>query len=122
MVPTKWNLFFILGLTKVLSNLTYLTTNIKVICLESEAYKAWMKETMNFIKQENSILLDPWLTRDEAMKLLKIESRTRLQSIRDSGKIKVSKVEGSNKHILYERKSILEVIEAGIVSPENPQQ
>ena len=81
-----------------------------------------MKETMNFIKQENSILLDPWLTRDEAMKLLKIESRTRLQSIRDSGKIKVSKVEGSNKHILYERKSILEVIEAGIVSPENPQQ
>ena len=99
-----------------------LTTNIRVICLESDAYKAWMKETMNFIKQENSILLDPWLTRDEAMKLLKVSSRTKLQEIKDAGKIKVSKVDGSNKHILYERKSILDLIEAGIVDPNTQNQ
>ena len=56
------------------------------------------------------------------MKLLKVNSRTKLQEIKDSGKIKVSKVDGSNKHILYERKSILDLIEAGIVDPNTQNQ
>lgn len=99
-----------------------LSSNIKVICLEDQAFHVWMKETVQLIKKENSVALDPWITKEEAMQFLRINAPATFQRYKDSGKIKFSKVDGSSKKILYYRKSILDFIESGVVEPDSSKQ
>lgn len=84
-------------------------SNLRIICLEDEAFKALIKEVTEFVKKEELIDADPWVDEKEAMSLLKINSKTTFQKYRDTGKIEFRRV--STKHIVYRRKSILEFIE-----------
>ena len=84
-------------------------TNMKIICLESQAFKALVSEVATQIKQEFSSSLDPWISEDEAKNLLRIDSKTTLHKYRSDGKIDYRKV--SAKQTIYRRQSILDFIE-----------
>lgn len=81
------------------------STNIPIICLESSTFKALVKELAKEIREDE---LDPWIDGKEAMRLLRITSKTTFQKYRDAGEIEFRRLD---KHILYRRRSILDFIE-----------
>lgn len=58
---------------------------------------------------------DRWIDSDEAMRLLRITSRTTLQKLRDEGRIRFS--QPLPKLILYDRESIMAYIESHAKNP-----
>jgi hypothetical protein len=82
------------------------STNIPIICLESETFKALVKELAKEIREED---LDPWITTDEAMRLLRTDSPTTLLKYRKEGKIDYRKV--TSRNVVYRRRSVLDFIE-----------
>lgn len=82
------------------------STNIPIICLESETFKSPVKELAKEIREDE---LDPWIDGKEVLRLLRAGSPTTLQKYRDSGKIDFRIVTG--KKILYRRRSVLTFIE-----------
>ena len=82
---------------------------MNVICLQDDAFYALIKEVVNQIKQENNLKTDKWITGEEAMKKLRITSKTTLQTLRDEGKIRFS--QPMKKHILYDSDSIDEYLD-----------
>ncbi len=85
-------------------------TNLKIICLESKAFKALVSEVADQLKGEFFGHLNPWVDEKEAMQLLRIHSKTTFKKYRDEGNISYSIF--SDKKILYERKSIMDFIES----------
>lgn len=85
------------------------SSDIQIICLESEAFYALIDEVVERIKSETPAQKEKWILDDEAMVLLGISSKTTLQKYRDEGKIRFS--QPSRKVILYDRDSILEFLE-----------
>ena len=83
--------------------------NLNIICLESQAFYALIDEVVDHIKSENKPSQDKWISDEEAMHLLRINSRTTLQKYRDEGLIRFS--QPSRKIILYDQNSILEFLE-----------
>jgi hypothetical protein len=77
---------------------------MEVICLQDEAFYALVDEVVNRIKEKEKITLDKWVSGAEAMKALRITSKTTLQKMRDEGKIRFSQPE--KKIILYDVDSI----------------
>jgi len=77
---------------------------MEVICLQDEAFYALVDEVVNRIKTKEKITADKWVSGDEAMKVLRITSKTTLQKMRDEGKIRFSQPE--KKIILYDMESI----------------
>ncbi len=57
---------------------------MNVICLESDAFYALVKEVVNRIKDEHGVTEDKWISGEEAMRLLNIKSKTTLQKHRDN--------------------------------------
>jgi len=85
--------------------------NINIICLESDAFYALIQEVLNKVTLPEQITQeDNWIDIDATMKLLKFRSKTTLQKLRDSGKIRFSKL--GTKHILYYKPSIIAYIES----------
>lgn len=80
-----------------------------LICMDSRAFYAMFHELVDKIKQGNSVQQDPWISAEEAMRLLRISSRTTLKKFCDEGAIKYSNL--TSKLILYNRDSILNFIE-----------
>lgn len=80
-------------------------SNINIICLESDALKALVKQLAFELTNESY----PWIDEKEAMTMLRIASKTTFQKYRDEGLIDHRKV--TSKHILYRRQSILDFIE-----------
>lgn len=60
---------------------------------------------------------DKWMDKKEEMQLLRIKSSTTLQKLRDEGLIRYSHSE--SKHILYDRDSINDYLEAHAREPFN---
>ena len=81
---------------------------MEVICLQDEAFFAMIERVVERIKDKQSLKIDQWLSGEEAMKLLKISSKTTLQKLRDEGKIRFSQPE--KKIILYDAASIQEYL------------
>lgn len=83
-----------------------------VIILESETYYKLIDElTQIVIKtvQESSLQKqEEWVDTEEAKRLLKIKSKTKLQSLRDNGDIVFSQ---HGRIIQYSRKSIKEFLD-----------
>ncbi|KAB2879763.1 helix-turn-helix domain-containing protein [bacterium] len=75
-----------------------------VICLEDEAFYALVEQVVGRIKEQHQVVAEKWISGDEAMKLLRITSKTTLQKLRDEGKIRFSQPE--KKIILYDVDSI----------------
>lgn len=77
---------------------------MEVICLHDEAFYALVDRVVERIKSKESIVVEQWISGEEAMKVLRITSKTTLQKLRDEGKIRFSQPE--KKIILYDRGSI----------------
>ena len=78
---------------------------INIICLESEALKSLVKQLTVELTNETY----PWIDEKEAMKMLRISSKTTFQKYREGGFIDSRRV--TSKHILYRKQSILDFIE-----------
>lgn len=84
------------------------TSNLNVICLESEAFHTLVDRVVARL-EENQAKPDKWISDEEAMQLLRIKSTTTLQKYRDEGRIRYS--QPSRKVILYDRESVLAFLE-----------
>ncbi len=82
---------------------------MEVICLHDQAFFALVDTVVARVKAEHSITEDQWIADDEAMRLLRIKSKTTLQKFRDEGRIRFSQPE--KKIILYDRASILTLLD-----------
>jgi hypothetical protein len=81
-----------------------------VICLESKAFYTLIEEVVGRISDKLKITQeDIWIDGDEAMRTLRISSKTTLQKLRDEGKIRFSQPE--KKIILYDKSSLIEYLE-----------
>ena len=77
---------------------------MNVICLEEAAFYKLIDQVVKRIKEQENTKEDKWLSSEEAMKQLRITSKTTLQKFRDEGKIRFTQPE--KKIILYDRDSI----------------
>lgn len=77
---------------------------MNVICLQDEAFYALLDRVIEHVQEKKGNKSDKWLSGEEAMKLLRITSKTTLQKLRDEGKIRFSQPE--KKIILYDVDSI----------------
>ena len=91
------------------------STAINIICLESDAFNALLDEVVNRVRAEHGIEVDKWIDETEAMKLLRISSKTTLQKYRDERRITFT--QPSRKVILYDRESINEYLDKNAVKP-----
>lgn len=82
---------------------------MEVICLEDEAFYALIDRVMDRLKSKQNIKEDKWISGDEAMKKLRITSKTTLQKFRDEGRIRFTQPD--KKIILYDNDSINEYLE-----------
>ncbi len=81
---------------------------MQVICLQDEAFYALVERVVERIKEKQNKTSDKWIGGEEAMKILRITSKTTLQKLRDEGKIRFSQPE--KKIILYDTDSIEEYL------------
>jgi hypothetical protein len=58
---------------------------MNVICLEDEAFYALLEKVLARMKERHKITEDKWISDEEAMRKLRITSRTILQKLRDEG-------------------------------------
>ena len=79
---------------------------MEVICLEDEAFYQLIEKVIIRVKEKEGLKEDKWISTEEAMKKLRIASKTTLQKLRDEGKIRFSHPE--KKIILYDSGSINE--------------
>lgn len=77
---------------------------MEVICLEDKAFYALVERVITRLKDQKSLKEDQWISDDEAMRKLRISSKTTLQKLRDEGKIRFS--QPAKKMILYDTNSI----------------
>lgn len=82
---------------------------MNVICLQDDAFYALVDEVFQRLKGTDHTKEDKWISAEEAMQKLRINSRTTLQKLRDEGKIRFSQPE--KKHILYDLDSIYDYFE-----------
>ncbi|MGN6181827.1 MAG: helix-turn-helix domain-containing protein [Mucilaginibacter sp.] len=89
---------------------------IEIICLESDAYYKLLDDVLSRLKiNEKNNQIDQWISGAEAMKMLRIKSKTTLQKMRDEGRIRYSQPE--KRIILYDSKSILDYLEDFVYEP-----
>ncbi|WP_338874993.1 DNA-binding protein [Spirosoma sp. SC4-14] len=77
---------------------------MEVICLHDEAFYALIDKVLERVQQQQAVKEDKWISGSEAMKKLRIQSKTTLQKLRDEGSIRFSQPE--RKLILYDSDSI----------------
>lgn len=81
---------------------------MEVICLEDIAFYALVDKVVARLKEQHGVKTDKWISGEEAMRILRISSKTTLQKLRDEGKIRFSQPE--KKIILYDTDSISEYL------------
>ncbi|MEO7213324.1 MAG: helix-turn-helix domain-containing protein [Mucilaginibacter sp.] len=84
---------------------------MEVICFEDRAFYEMVDKLEAYIdsKKQHQTKSDKWVSGEEAMRMLRITSKTTLQKFRDEGKIRYSQPE--KKIILYDADSIRDFIE-----------
>ncbi|MBX7109643.1 MAG: helix-turn-helix domain-containing protein [Chitinophagales bacterium] len=88
---------------------------MEVICLEDKALYALIEEVVERLKEKAGEKEDKWISDEEAMKKLRIKSKTTLQKLRDQGKIRFAQPE--KKLILYDTDSLNEYLEKHAKEP-----
>jgi hypothetical protein len=76
---------------------------MEVICLEEEAFYALIDNVVAHIKKKHFVKDDKWISGPEAMKKLRIKSKSTLQKLRNEGSIRYSQPE--RRIILYDTAS-----------------
>ncbi len=98
----------------------YIGTSMNVICIEEKAFYTLLDRVFKYVGSKMALdTPDKWMDKKEAMQVLRIKSATTLQKLRDEGKIRFSQPE--KKHIVYDRDSINEYLEAHAKEPFNDQ-
>ena len=87
---------------------------MEVICLEEKAFYALIEEVVERIKEKSGEKEDKWISDEEAMKKLRIKSKTTLQKLRNHGKIRFAQFE---KLILYDSQSLNEYLDKHAKNP-----
>lgn len=82
---------------------------MEVICLESAALYQLVDKVVEHIREKNDVEEDKWLSPEEAMRKLRITSKTTLQKLRDNDDIRFS--QPTPKKLLYDRDSIDDYLE-----------
>ncbi|MFN8250268.1 MAG: helix-turn-helix domain-containing protein [Ferruginibacter sp.] len=82
---------------------------MEVITIETESFYKLIQSVVERIKSEHNITEDRWISGEEAMRKLRITSKTTLQKLRNEGKIRFSQPE--RKIILYDVESIYTFLE-----------
>jgi len=77
---------------------------MEVICLEETAFYELVETVVERMQQKNTAAPAQWLNTDEAMSLLNVKSKTTMQQLRDSGKVRYTQPQ--KRIILYDRKSL----------------
>jgi hypothetical protein len=77
---------------------------MEVICLEDAAFYALIDRVVDRLKEKHDVKEDKWISGEEAMKKLRITSKTTLQKFRDEGRIRFTQPD--KKIILYDTDSI----------------
>lgn len=77
---------------------------MEVICIEDGAFYALIEQVVLRLQEKHGATPDKWIDDEEAMRLLRIKSKTTLQKLRDEGNIRFA--QPSKKIILYDRESI----------------
>lgn len=77
---------------------------MKVICIDEKALYDLFDKVVEYIKDKYGLKEDKWISPAEAMKKLRIKSKTTLQKMRDEGLIRFSHPE--RRIILYDSTSI----------------
>ena len=77
---------------------------MQVICLQEPAFYALIEQVVQHIEEKHGVKEDRWVSDEEAMRLLRISSKTTLQRLRDEGEIRYS--QPMKKVILYDTYSI----------------
>jgi len=90
-------------------------SNLKIICLKSEAFYALIEEVVARIQNNSATKEYKWIDTVTAMKRLDISSKTTLQRYRDQGLIKFS--QPNKKTIVYDADSIDEFLEKNSNKP-----
>lgn len=89
---------------------------MNVICIEEKAFYSLLDRVVGHVLSKMKMETpEKWMDKKEAMQLLKIKSATTLQKLRDEGKIRFSQPE--RKHIVYDRDSINDYLEAYAKEP-----
>lgn len=88
---------------------------MEVICIEDAAFYALFKKVVETLKEKNKETPDKWISGTEAMRLLRIKSKTTMQKLRDDGQIRYTRPE--KKIILYDRDSINSFLEDFVQEP-----
>ncbi|MEM8528080.1 MAG: helix-turn-helix domain-containing protein [Bacteroidota bacterium] len=86
-----------------------LGTSLNVICMESDAFYLMVEQVVERLQDKFQVKEDEWISDNEAMRILRINSKTTLQKYRDEGKIRYSQF--GRKSILYDRASLMAFIE-----------
>jgi len=81
---------------------------MQVINIEEEAFYSLFEKIVSHIESKKASKNDRWISGPEAMKMLRITSKSTLQKYRDEGTIRFSQPE--KKHILYDANSIDEFL------------
>lgn len=82
---------------------------MEIICIEDEAFFELIRRVITELGKKDSDKSDKWISGEEAMRMLRIASKTTLQKMRDDGKIRFSQPE--KRIILYDVDSIYEYLE-----------
>ncbi|MEP1032621.1 helix-turn-helix domain-containing protein [Ekhidna sp.] len=77
---------------------------MEVICMQEDAFYALVEKVVERVDGSRKAETSKWLDGEEAMKYLRIKSKSTLQKLRDEGKIKFSQPQ--KKHILYDSDSL----------------
>ncbi len=77
---------------------------MNIITLEERAFYELVEQVVERIQKKHTITEDKWISGEEAMRKLRINSKTTLQKMRDEGVIRFSQPE--KKIILYDTDSI----------------
>lgn len=89
---------------------------MNVICIEERAFYTLLDSALKYVQSKmEPYTPDKWIDKKEAKRLLRIKSDTTLQKLRDEGQIRYSHPE--RKHILYDRDSINDYLEAHAREP-----
>jgi len=81
---------------------------MEVICLEDAALYSLFDKLVDHLNLKENRTADKWVSGEEAMRMLRITSKTTLQKFRDEGKIRFSQPE--KRIILYDTDSIHEFL------------
>lgn len=82
---------------------------MNVICLEDEAFYAVVDKVLSYLKAKEGKKEDKWISPEEAMRKLRVTSKSTMQKYRDEGRIRFSQPDA--RTILYDNDSINEYLD-----------